>query len=92
MTVVSPAVSKPIAEQRFFIVGGAGFIGSHFCDRLLADGIVADSCVTCPLHGWRFDLLSGERQGGEERVRTFAVRERDGLLELQVDDEIALAA
>lgn len=25
----------PLA-QRFFIVGGAGFIGSHFCDRLLA--------------------------------------------------------
>ena len=23
--------------KRFFIVGGAGFIGSHFCDRLLAD-------------------------------------------------------
>src|SRR5262245_55457596 len=23
-------------SERFFIVGGAGFIGSHFCDRLLA--------------------------------------------------------
>ena len=30
------AVSKPLAEQRFLIVGGAGFIGSHFFDRLLA--------------------------------------------------------
>ncbi len=27
--------------QRFFIVGGAGFIGSHFTDRLLADRSVA---------------------------------------------------
>ncbi len=26
---------QPIATQRFFIVGGAGFIGSHFCDHLL---------------------------------------------------------
>ncbi|HEY7373332.1 MAG TPA: NAD-dependent epimerase/dehydratase family protein [Polyangia bacterium] len=26
----------PAVSQRFFIVGGAGFIGSHFCDRLLA--------------------------------------------------------
>jgi len=25
----------PAVSQRFFIVGGAGFIGSHFCDRLL---------------------------------------------------------
>ena len=22
---------------RYFIVGGAGFLGSHFCDRLLSD-------------------------------------------------------
>ena len=30
----------------------------------LADGIVADSCVTCPLHGWRFDLRTGAPVGG----------------------------
>ncbi len=28
---------KPISAQRFFIVGGAGFIGSHFTDHLLGD-------------------------------------------------------
>jgi UDP-glucose 4-epimerase len=28
-------VSQPISAQRFFIVGGAGFIGSHFADHLL---------------------------------------------------------
>ena len=58
----------------------------------LADGIVADACVTCPLHGWRFDLHTGERQGGDEHVRTYEIRERDGLLELKVDSEIAVAA
>ena len=26
-----------MAQRRFFLVGGAGFIGSHFCDRLLGD-------------------------------------------------------
>jgi UDP-glucose 4-epimerase len=29
---------QPISAQRFFIVGGAGFIGSHFCDHLLGPG------------------------------------------------------
>lgn len=29
------------AAQRYFIVGGAGFIGSHFTDRLLADRSIA---------------------------------------------------
>ena len=35
MTVVSAPVSASPSAQRFFIVGGAGFIGSHFCDHLL---------------------------------------------------------
>ena len=26
-----------MAGKRFFIAGGAGFIGSHFTDRLLCD-------------------------------------------------------
>src|ERR1035441_450634 len=33
-----PGSSPESMEQnRYFIVGGAGFIGSHFCDRLLGD-------------------------------------------------------
>ena len=28
-------------QKRFFIAGGAGFIGSHFCDRLLGDPEIA---------------------------------------------------
>jgi UDP-glucose 4-epimerase len=31
-------VSERPSAQRFFVVGGAGFIGSHFCDRLLSGG------------------------------------------------------
>jgi UDP-glucose 4-epimerase len=30
-----------VTGSRYFIVGGAGFIGSHFTDRLLADGAAA---------------------------------------------------
>jgi nitrite reductase (NADH) small subunit len=49
----------------------------------LSDGIVADDCVTCPLHNQRFSLLTGERQDAAgEGVQTYAVRERDGVLEL----------
>jgi UDP-glucose 4-epimerase len=34
-------VTNTIAGQRFIIVGGAGFIGSHFCDHLLGPGKAA---------------------------------------------------
>lgn len=57
----------------------------HACPHAggpLADGIVADACVTCPLHGRRFDLRTGAQQGGDLVLRTFDVRERDGQLEL----------
>lgn len=67
---------------------------AHACPHQggpLADGIVADRCVTCPLHGWRFDLRSGRRVGGEGAVQTYEVREHAGLLELRVADEPGLA-
>jgi UDP-glucose 4-epimerase len=34
--ILSPSILPP-SYGRYFIVGGAGFIGSHFADRLLAD-------------------------------------------------------
>ncbi|MGH8443489.1 MAG: NAD-dependent epimerase/dehydratase family protein, partial [Nevskiaceae bacterium] len=29
---------KEFASKRVLVTGGAGFIGSHLCERLLADG------------------------------------------------------
>ncbi|HEV2819369.1 MAG TPA: Rieske 2Fe-2S domain-containing protein, partial [Solirubrobacteraceae bacterium] len=46
----------------------------------LADGLVADSCVTCPLHGWRFELRSGAALGAHPGVTPHEVLERDGEL------------
>ena len=53
----------------------------------LSDGIVAERCVTCPLHNRRFSLQTGERQDAAgEGVRTYEVRERDGRLELRLPE------
>ena len=57
----------------------------------LADGIVADRCVTCPLHGRRYDLVTGADLGGGPGLRTYEVREHDGRLWLRVG-ELAQAA
>jgi nitrite reductase (NADH) small subunit len=43
----------------------------------LHDGIVADSCVTCPLHGRRFDLHTGEALNGPETVAVHEVKVED---------------
>lgn len=50
----------------------------------LADGLVADACVTCPLHGRRFDLRTGAEYGGTDRVVVHEVLERAGELWLRV--------
>lgn len=61
-------------------------------DGPLQDGLVADGCVTCPLHGWRFSLLTGEPLGtlAAEQPATldvYDVAERDGVLLLRVPAE-----
>ncbi|MFN3661856.1 nitrite reductase small subunit NirD [Yoonia sp.] len=41
----------------------------------LSEGIVHGASVTCPLHGWVFDMTTGQAQGADEgQVQTFAVR------------------
>jgi nitrite reductase (NADH) small subunit len=44
----------------------------------LSDGIVADACVTCPLHGRRIDLTDGSVHGHDESVATYELEVRDG--------------
>jgi nitrite reductase (NADH) small subunit len=34
----------------------------------LSDGLVADGCVTCPLHNWRLDLTTGVVKGDDTVV------------------------
>lgn len=58
----------------------------------LADGLVADSCVTCPLHGWRFDLRSGAALGDHPGVEAFEVVESQGDLWLRPPAELERAA
>lgn len=104
---VGRAADVPMLEGRSALVGSRrlavfrlpdGWAAiEHACPHEggpLGDGIVADACVTCPLHGWRFDLRSGRREDGDELVATYAVRERDGMLELHVEAlaEVAVGA
>lgn len=54
----------------------------------LADGILADSCVICPLHGWRIDLDTGRvvSADGEGAVATYVIEEQGGELYLLVSE------
>lgn len=46
----------------------------------LSDGIVADDCVTCPLHNWRLNLRTGQVAGQDETMPIHHVVEQGGRL------------
>lgn len=52
----------------------------------LSDGIVADACVTCPLHGWRINLQDGTVKGQTETVKSYALKVHEGTVWLLPDD------
>lgn len=51
----------------------------------LAEGMVQDGVVTCPLHFWRYDLRTGERLGAPAlRLACHPVRVVEGRVEVLV--------
>ena len=58
----------------------------------LADGIVADRTVICPLHERRFALDSGEALTGGPCVQAHEIEVRNGEVYLQLARERAVAA
>lgn len=49
----------------------------------LAEGHVSDGEVSCPWHGWRFDLATGTcKTVAEDSTRAFPVRVVDGVVEV----------
>ncbi|MFA4929675.1 MAG: Rieske 2Fe-2S domain-containing protein [Patulibacter sp.] len=52
----------------------------------LSDGLVADGCVTCPLHNWRLDLTTGVIGGAGDRMPIHEVAEDGGRLWVRLAD------
>jgi nitrite reductase/ring-hydroxylating ferredoxin subunit len=61
----------------------------HKREAYMFDGIVSNGTVTCPMHGWCFDVRTGKNLGVGGGLATYPVMERDGYvwLELLADHE-----
>lgn len=45
---------------------------------VIYDGHVENGIVTCPMHGWRYDVCTGKRDGGNSTLTKYDVLEREG--------------
>jgi nitrite reductase (NADH) small subunit len=88
VTVGAQRVAVFRTTEGFFAIGA---VCPH-AGGPLSDGIVADNCVTCPLHNRRFDLRTGAGIGGHPGVERHEVVELDGDLWLRVPAELDQAA
>ncbi|HVV52001.1 MAG TPA: NAD-dependent epimerase/dehydratase family protein [Polyangia bacterium] len=95
-------MSYPLSAQRFFIVGGAGFIGGHFCDHLLGPGGAAGVTIYDNYssgRAWhhahhdadpRFRAVRGEVE--DARALAAAMDGHDVVIHLASNPDIARAA
>ena len=52
----------------------------------IADGKVEAGCVTCPWHGWQYELATGIQTINRQPLQaTFEVRQRDGKIEVKLE-------
>ncbi|MBW8804601.1 MAG: NAD-dependent epimerase/dehydratase family protein [Catenulisporales bacterium] len=83
----NPGVGVPLAGTRALVTGGAGTIGSHVVDQLLAAGcesvVVLDNFVR-----GRMANLSAALPGGRVRVAEGDIRDRELLAELTAGTDL----
>lgn len=75
-------------EIALYNVGGAFYALENTCCHRggpLGEGTLDGSIVTCPWHGWRFDVRTGESQNSPgDRVRTYDVIVEDDEVRVKV--------
>ena len=69
-------------------LGGALYALDGTCPHRggpLGEGVVADGVVTCPWHGWRFEVRTGRCVNAPDRIQpAVPVREADGAIVVEV--------
>lgn len=98
---LAPAADIPMDSGREFVAGGRivavfhttkGFFAMDgMCPHAggpLAEGMLSGCIVTCPWHGWQFDVSTGENCLNRRLVHpTFPLRINEGWLYVDLPDE-----
>jgi nitrite reductase/ring-hydroxylating ferredoxin subunit len=72
-------------ELALFNVNGEFYAIENFCPHKgapLSQGILCSHVIECDLHGWQFDVRTGECLTVPERIETYAVAVEDHLIKI----------
>ena len=76
-------------ELAVYNVNGEYYATENFCPHkgaLLSDGSLCGHVVECGLHGWQFDVRTGECLTVNEPIKTYRVKEEGGRLVVELTD------
>ena len=73
-------------EVAVFNIDGEYYAIENFCPHKgapLSEGLLCGHIVECSLHGWQFDVRTGECLTVPERIKTFRVTTENGVLKVE---------
>ena len=76
-------------ELALYNIDGECYATDNFCPHrgaALSDGKVIGHIVECSLHGWQFDVRTGDCLAVAERIKTFEVRVVEGMINVVVEN------
>ncbi|MBM4178596.1 MAG: Rieske (2Fe-2S) protein [Ignavibacteria bacterium] len=69
-------------DLALFRVSGNVHCVSNVCPHkrmpVIYDGVIEHGIVTCPMHGWRYDVRTGQKDAGTSKLPCYQTREEDG--------------
>jgi nitrite reductase/ring-hydroxylating ferredoxin subunit len=81
-------------ELALFRVGDRIYAVDNTCPHAggaLADGALEGSCVTCPLHGWKFDVCTGANvEATRPSITSYPTRIENGKVLVRVGGPVAV--
>jgi len=75
-------------ELAIYNVNGEYYATDNSCPHRgasLSDGTICGHIVECSLHGWQFDVRTGECLTVSERIRTYKVSKEGDELRIEID-------
>ena len=74
-------------ELALYCVNGEYYATENFCPHKgapLAEGTLCNHVIECEWHGWQFDVRTGECLTVSEKISTYRVAVKDGVVKILV--------